>query len=102
MFFVSPIILGMCGFPPVRPGREVLTSPLGLEAKSLKNGMTHYWISRAHEKQTKTKQTKKAVMNFSKILFIFGHFFSLQHNIGPTLSCDMLQKTINSTCGTCQ
>jgi len=35
-------------------GRESPSStPLGLEAKSLKNGMTHYWISRAHEnKQT--------------------------------------------------
>ena len=47
------------GLPPIRPGREVTTPPpLGLEAKSLKNGMTHYWISRsrAHSKQT-NKQT---------------------------------------------
>ena len=36
-------------------GREApFSTPLGLEAKSLKNGMTHYWISRAHEnKQTR-------------------------------------------------
>ena len=39
-------------------GREApFSTPLGLEAKSLKNGMTHYWISRAHEnKQTKKKE----------------------------------------------
>ena len=27
---------GLCELPPVRPGREVTTSPLGLETKSLK------------------------------------------------------------------
>ena len=29
--------------PTVRPGRKVPTPPLGLEAKSLKIGMTHHW-----------------------------------------------------------
>ena len=41
--FVSPSpIPGMLRRPKVRPGREAPTT-LGLEAKSLKNGMTHHW-----------------------------------------------------------
>ena len=39
------------GIPPVRPGREVPTPPLGLEAKSLKNGMTHHWNFQGPNKQ---------------------------------------------------
>ena len=40
-----PRELGFCFLPghvfrTIRPGREVATSPLGLEAKSLKNGKT--------------------------------------------------------------
>ena len=41
-------------------GREApFSTPLGLEAKSLKNGMTHYWISRAHENKQTNKQRYK-------------------------------------------
>ena len=41
------MFVSQAGIPPVRPGRRGTTPPLGLEAKSLKNGMTHYWISRS-------------------------------------------------------
>ena len=41
-------------------GREApFSTPLGLEAKSLKNGMTHYWISGAYG--NKTKQVSVAI-----------------------------------------
>ena len=47
-------------------GREAPFSiPLGLEAKSLKNGMTHYWISRALE----NKQTK-LIFGVEKITYL--------------------------------
>ena len=44
------------GIPPVRPGRRGTTPPLGLEAKSLKNGTTHYWISRSRAHTNKTNR----------------------------------------------
>ena len=42
--------------------------PIGLEAKSLKNRMTYYWISRAHEnKQTKHTKNAKYISKMIKI-----------------------------------
>ena len=38
------MFVSQAGIPPVRPGRRGTTPPLGLEAKSLKNGMTPHWI----------------------------------------------------------
>ncbi len=44
MFVSASPIPGTLRSPTVRPGREAPTTPpLGLEAKSLKNGMTHHW-----------------------------------------------------------
>ncbi len=43
--FIPTIITG---------GREAPTALLGLEAKSLKNGMTHHWISRTQTNHTFT------------------------------------------------
>ena len=60
------------GIPPVRPGREVPTPPLGLEAKSLKNGMTFYWTKPdllARSRARTNKQTM-LVLFLSKI-YIF-------------------------------
>ena len=52
--FVSPSpIPGTLRSLMVRPGREIPTTPpLGLEAKSLKNGVTHHWNFQGPNKQT--------------------------------------------------
>ena len=55
------------GIPPVRPGRRGTTPPLGLEAKSLKNGTTHYWISRSRAHTNKNKKTKLSVKSHPKV-----------------------------------
>ena len=65
------------GIPPVRPGRRGTTPPLWLEAKSLKNGMTHHWISRA---QT-NKQTSTLSKNISQLFsFVVKLVFHLRFN----------------------
>ena len=61
---------GLCELPPVRPGREVTTSPLGLETKSLKNGTIPCWGLRRNlwgpHKQNKTKLLKKKLVQTPK------------------------------------
>ena len=52
------------GIPPVRPGRRGTTPPLGLEAKSLKNGTTHYWISRS---KAQTNENKNILLHVACI-----------------------------------
>ena len=71
------MFVSQAGIPPVRPGRRGTTPPLGLEAKSLKNGTTHYWISRsrAHtNKQTILHGISIHHCRFVVFLFLFrGH-----------------------------
>ena len=48
-------------------GREEPTPPLGLEAKSLKDGMTHHWISRDQTGHRGSDPHSKIMKQFLKI-----------------------------------
>ena len=75
--FVSPSpIPGMLQSLMVRPGREAQTTPpLGREAKSLKNGMTHHWNFRAQTNKHKGSAMliwKPRVINRKSQIFCLG------------------------------